>query len=897
MRKFFKSLAVLLALTLIVGVIPAAAADSLSLQDEKVLYIGGSNGQTAEGAKCKVGAKKLVANMIKGIDKDTMSVDLKSSDKTIVGTNKAGRIVAKGLGTATVTVTVYDADEVQLYKKDLKVIVKKNADSVAYEGIVNGASYSVGQKLVVKLPRKGVDTDQRSLVSSDAKIATVTEQKESKRVYDVEFLAKGEVTFTASAYQSAKYPKATASEEIKVTVTNPVAEEVNVKSSRSFEVVFASDITQIYKAAKDFADGTVYRKTEAGATIPFTGVEKVEAKENVLTVTMFNKFDVKTKYYVDLNPDKELSFEIAGYSNKDVDSIKILTTQLEKDDATAGNIKVAYYDVLGVDITEGVNAQSDHGTLSLTSADNLKLWPQGSNTATMYTVGDVVALTAKFTFYDKDNNMAAVTKEATQNIQCVKKPVPEKTGLVYSIGTDPKKDNPVHFIALEDTGLKFRAWIENTLRGNKQNDVMVGSSFSDLGSTYARVADTSIAMITATAGNDYSIVGNQVGSTYVFICYTANGKEVILDSCPIEVKPKRYAASVSVDLSQSTLNYSSNSDAVKVTVTVKDNYNDIYTKTTPTLAVAEGSKNFGDTGATFGAAGADGKFVLILDNSNVTYKKDGSLGFTVKAGDKSNQIYKEFSLAAKGTTGNGYSFTADKTTLDTSINKIKTPVATATIDFKSLKDGYYVSNLAIDKVLAKTEAAPVNAEAASLSALGLKNVLKIYKDNQSLDLNATINNTSVKYQDLIDTSNIAGGKVTLKSYATVGAATNGAIVKLPAGNYTFDLYVLTADGKSIDGSARRVNITVSDSQGAPTWKKVEQNRSKKASAEECFELKFDNVTLTDLVATVTENKDTTGATTSYFVSKITASIAITDNNGAQTGILQLPVEVNTVLDK
>ncbi|MCR5521603.1 MAG: hypothetical protein K6F44_06795, partial [Lachnospiraceae bacterium] len=141
MRKFFKSLAVLMALTLIVGVIPASAeGEDLSLKSEKILYIGGSQGKKADGAKCKTSYKKLVANMIEGFDKDTMNVDLESADETIVKTSKAGRIFAKGIGTTTVTVTVYGSDDSKLLKQDLKVTVKKNAtaDTFTVDGIAEG---------------------------------------------------------------------------------------------------------------------------------------------------------------------------------------------------------------------------------------------------------------------------------------------------------------------------------------------------------------------------------------------------------------------------------------------------------------------------------------------------------------------------------------------------------------------------------------------------------------------------------------------------------------------------------------------------------------------------------------------------------------------------------------
>ena len=135
MRKLFRFFTILLVLSLIIGCVPVSAENNLSMAKEKVLYLGGSKGKTEDGTFCKTSYKKLVANMIKGFDRETMEVVLNTEDKNIVSTNKAGRIVAKSLGTTTVNVKVFDADETQIFDQDLKVLVKKNATEVTVKGI------------------------------------------------------------------------------------------------------------------------------------------------------------------------------------------------------------------------------------------------------------------------------------------------------------------------------------------------------------------------------------------------------------------------------------------------------------------------------------------------------------------------------------------------------------------------------------------------------------------------------------------------------------------------------------------------------------------------------------------------------------------------------------------
>ncbi len=890
MRKFYKSLAVLLAFVLIIGVVPASAAVDLVMDEtEKILYLDGSQGASEDGTKvCKISYKKKVANMIKGFDADTMVIDLKSDDETVVKTTKYGRIKAVALGTANVVVTVYNEDEEQIFQKDLKVKVKKNATDVTVIGIEDGASYKVGESLEVSLPRQGVDTDQRAL-TSDSDVATVAATDKS-RVYKVTFAKEGEATLTAKAYQSTKYNKATATKTIKVKVGKPVPSDVKVLSTKSYELIFDTNVADVFKSNKDIADDAVYYLSN-DVKIPFTGVKEVKTTDNIVKVTMFNNFASGVTYYVSVNGSEPLSFVINGTAAKDVNRIQINTTTLVKDKDT--DISVSLFNNEEIEITDAVGTAD----IVLTSSDNLKLWPQGGLKATMYNVGDTADLKATFTYYDANNNYNATVKEDTKTITCVAAPVAQKTGKVYTLGGS--QSSPKNYIALGET-LKFQCWLKETLNGTT-NDKLVGKdTFANLGSTYAKIADTSIAMITAddNAGG-YTVKGNQVGNTYVFICYTdAAGKEQILDSCPIEVRAARFAQKVELSISKSNINLNA-SDSVKITAKVTDNYNEPYGGTLPTWTQVKASESKGvlsndsTTGAKFAPTSTTGKYEMTVLPGQITYTADGAVMLTVKAGDKSNQPTVTFNVAKKGITPNGYSFTIDKASLDTSINAIKTAVSTATINLTAVKDGYFVDNQGYDEVLNAAKAAPNNSNAASYGAF----TLDIKKDGKQLNLNSAIaNGSSVLYSNFINV-NTTTGEIKINSYCAPSTA--GAITKLPAGNYAFELYIIKS-GK-VDGSVRRCTLAVTDSQVKPTFKKVGQSVKDKGSVEACFEFTFDGKKQTAVDTTpanyVTRNYKSDNTTvTSIFVSKADVALAITDGNGAQTGIYTIAVDVNTLLD-
>ncbi len=192
-------------------------------------------------------------------------------------------------------------------------------------------------------------------------------------------------------------------------------------------------------------------------------------------------------------------------------------------------------------------------------------------------------------------------------------------------------------------------------------------------------------------------------------------------------------------------------------------------------------------------------------------------------------------------------------------------------------------------VLTGNDAIPTNS-----TVTGSGFVLDIKKDGKRLDLTADINASDpigITYSEFFDADNldVSDGKVVVASHFVDGG---NVIYKLPNGNYSFELYVVT-NGKI--GAIRRANVAVSDSQVTPTFTKKEQSISKAGTAAACFEFKFDGQTQSNIAVA----SSTTNGYGAYktFIKTINVTISVAADNGSFTGTYTIPVTVNTLLDK
>ncbi len=313
MKKFLKSLAILLALILTVGVVPesvSAASDPvLSMADDKILYLDGSKGvKESDGSTCGVSYKKKVTNMIIGYDFDKMSVSLKSSDTDIVRISKKEYIVAESIGKATVTVTVYNAKKKKIFKHDLLVKVKKNADRVLYEGIRDNDVVRVGQTLEISLPTNGKDTDRRELLVDKPELVEITPM-EAKNTWSVKFLTPGDVTFTGRAYQSSIYTGTTAQVQFKASIKELKLTGAEAIAPNAIKMTFNMNIKRSnYYTEVDYDNSCYYMDNGRKVYFSFSTSQKVSGEN--MWIYLNDSFTPGKTYYVEVKVSNPIAISI-----------------------------------------------------------------------------------------------------------------------------------------------------------------------------------------------------------------------------------------------------------------------------------------------------------------------------------------------------------------------------------------------------------------------------------------------------------------------------------------------------------------------------------------------------------------------------------------------------------
>lgn len=313
MSKFLKSLAILLALILTIGVVPesaSAASDPvLSMADDKILYLDGSKGvKESDGSTCSVSYKKKVTNMIIGYDFDKMSVSLKSSDTDIVRISKKEYIVAESVGKATVTVTVYNANKKKIFKHDLLVNVKKNADRVLYEGIKDNDVVRVGQTLEISLPTNDKDTDRRELLADKPELVEITPM-EASNTWSVKFLTPGDVTFTGRAYQSSIYTGTTAQVQFKASIKELKLTDAEAVAPNAIKMTFNMNIKRSnYYTEVDYDNSCYYMDNGRKVYFSFSTSQKVSGEN--MWIYLNDSFTPGKTYYVEFKGSDPIAISI-----------------------------------------------------------------------------------------------------------------------------------------------------------------------------------------------------------------------------------------------------------------------------------------------------------------------------------------------------------------------------------------------------------------------------------------------------------------------------------------------------------------------------------------------------------------------------------------------------------
>ena len=864
MKKFFKALAVVLALTLVIGTIPASAAVDFTLKrNSKIIYIDGAKGTNGE-KKCVTVNKYQLTKLFKtGFDAEVMDLKLESADKNIATTsNKYDRVYAQNIGKTTVKMTVFslDTDKI-LDSEEVTIQVKKNATEdtfvVVSDDLVDGAKLGVNTEYTLKMPRvdaegNWLDTDKRAL-TCDADSVVITATNKYATAYTVKFTEAGEFTLKASTFQSKKFPDTLLSKDIKVTV-GFTAESVAQSALAKADVTFDSNVGKADKASF----GAYYMIGDT--QIPFSSVKEVSVKDNVVTVEFFTEFTANETYYITYENAAVGSFKAVEVNANSVAAVAV--PDQEAVASTLTDIKYALLDANGIDITSKLG-NGLNGSMSFTLVNPATDAFASGNQVYITKAGESYDLTAKYTWYvDGVEKFVEGTGKVTSKAAAVAQFAGVEGLVVKSGSANAVADSNVKPLAnwtMSDTA-DLQIKVKYTLDGKDSFE----SFLTDRSLKYkAEVADPSIIMLGSYDGTNgaYALIANKEGTTTILVSeLQADGNYKVIAAFPITVKAARKAAKLTVTADKNNLNNAFASDAVKFTVSLFDQYDEKLDGQAYTIDQVAG-KEYALVNLAGGSTGTD----LVLTPANITFTKAGAVTLKFISGDFNQTIGVSIADDANAqlqilkVSGNA---------LDTGL-KADTEAKTITVSLAGQTAGGYA---------ASGEAITFVAEAPK---------------SQASTGSATYYNYTVSVDGKLLTAenkNFAANTFT----SIVGAASSAA-TKLAKGNYVVTAYKVAQNGTaqivSVVGTS---SFTVTDNQTQPEWKQTAEKVASldAATIASAFEFKFNGEVVSALPLVKDVNFTVDGAETTAYVKSATVRV-----ENATLGYVDFVINLGVLIKK
>lgn len=353
MKNFFKKLAFVLALAMVVTAIAPAAQASAAAQPtlnatSKKIYIDGDyTGKYSDTFTLKVW------------NKGDYRVTFASSDTKIATVTKwYGVVTAKAVGTATITATVSNKTTGKVVKTlSSKVYVKKNADSVAFGSLAKfDQPLVVGDKVKINVARKAGTvtawkqadktqiTDYTLWTSSNPEVATVDKWGTVKAI------AAGETTISAVAMQTEGKVATTAPATVKVTVVGKGITDVAQTKENVVKVTFGT-AQDTEKVTKD-----TLTITPANASVVNPTIKSVtwNSEKTVATVESYINFEDKAVYTVavkDTDNQKEFVASVGDVASITITGPSKVVVNEENE------IKYTLKDANGIEVSKGSNAR------------------------------------------------------------------------------------------------------------------------------------------------------------------------------------------------------------------------------------------------------------------------------------------------------------------------------------------------------------------------------------------------------------------------------------------------------------------------------------------------------------------------------------------------------------
>lgn len=822
MKKFFKGLAMLLALTLIIGTVPVAAASDKNVE----LYVGKSQGSKTDAdgkvTKSEISNKIKFAKLFKEYD-SSKDVKIKSSDKKVA---KVGSESVKAIAPGTAKIKLYVNGKKVAYTK---VVVKANDTKVTINGIP--AEAEVGKAYAFT-----VDGD------NGFDLTALKADKESVKIENgsVTFTEAGKFTLTGYSYESADFTDAIVSTtlEVEAGTVEPEPQTVNQTAWDSFEIVYTQDIeaSGYYKGVGNWDQNgianRVYYKVN-DVVVPFSSVKASNPKADKLNVQMYGSFVPGVKYFVNI-AGKELSFTAAGNGAKDVAEIVFTSTSAVVQ--TNDTIQYKLLNSAKIDITKTALADTNYSIL-FTSEDTCAF--TSGDTVWFNQVGDTAVIKGVFTYYDPKDNYNAKAVEAKATFVGVAAPQAVYVGTNYTINDGSwfgYTSAANHNYKIDDAAIDNVQVVARFKLNNSDIDVRLGQELPNGKILAAKVADQHFAMML----NDDSIIGVNAGNTSIILYYVDdNYTEQVIDVLPITVQPKRVPTSISWASANSDnvgTPFLNGTDAINDKVTVKvfvvDQYGD-WINDPFTLTYRDQCKTFSTfSGATSSTAGDkwNGNNVQLTAANFTTPTKNGqpvecSAVFDVRTASGLKTVVS-FNIKDCVRSAQDHQLVwAERDAIDTKLTTSQYDAAKDTkMGIKRLNGNYYVGNEVFnftDKVMDTTKNAMTEYSAAAATGASVF-FAKVSYNGAGLAVEDNIGTTiasktvweNAEYTiDLADFINYSEDNVVvLKAYT--------ATDKLATGAYTVSFYKVTGVQKGVNYVSDiqylgAKTLTVKDTQAIP----------------------------------------------------------------------------------
>lgn len=564
MKNFFKKLAFVLALAMVVTAIAPAAQASAAAQPtlnatSKKIYIDGDyTGKYSDTFTLKVW------------NKGDYRVTFASSDTKIATVTKwYGVVTAKAVGTATITATVSNKTTGKVVKTlSSKVYVKKNADSVAFGSLAKfDQPLVVGDKVKINVARKAGTvtawkqadktqiTDYTLWTSSNPEVATVDKWGTVKAI------AAGETTISAVAMQTEGKVATTAPATVKVTVVAKGITEVAQKTATKLVVTFgvAQDTDKVTK------DTLLVTPADASKANPLVKSVTWSEDKKVATVELYLPLEDKVVYTVSVKDTESKKDFVASVGTVASITISNPATAVEN---VPTEVKTVLKDANGVEVNKANSARIDYevvenklnGFTFFDATDNkqkVTLFEKGKTVvlkATYYT-GEFTDAGEEIKIESNAFVVSAISQKdvnfATTKFTVAKTPVTNWDNYT-------QKTN----IALSDTGV-YSLYVYAKDSTGKAYTGNTGFTFESL--------DESKLAVDANTGNLYPI---KEGNAVVKVKHTLTEKTFLVT---ITIGTARKPVTFTLSDNYIVVSNSADESIVEVKGTIKDQFDDSWT--------------------------------------------------------------------------------------------------------------------------------------------------------------------------------------------------------------------------------------------------------------------------------------------------------------------------------